>query len=168
MQYAIEVNGRTRHVSIHRADGRFMVRLDGRESTIDAVRVDAHTMSVLIGTSSHEATMATDAVSGQCTATADGVPMAVLLDARRRLGRRDDGEEGTGPQRIVAPMPGKVVRVLVGIGDSVHSRQSLVVIEAMKMENELGASRPGAVAEVHVGEGQSVDAGALLLVVRPV
>ena len=90
-------------------------------------------------------------------------PVAVTLNGRRRWGRKDDGAgAGSGPQRLVAPMPGKVVRVLVKAGDAVTARQPVVVVEAMKMENELRASRDGTVAEVHVREGQSVDAGALL------
>jgi biotin carboxyl carrier protein len=63
-------------------------------------------------------------------------------------------------------MPGKIVRVLVQTGDAVQARQPLVVMEAMKMENELRASRDGTVADVRVREGTSVDAGALLVVVR--
>ena len=63
-------------------------------------------------------------------------------------------------------MPGKVVRVLVKVGDAVVARQPLVVIEAMKMENELRAPRDGRVAEVHAGEGASVDRDALLVVIQ--
>jgi biotin carboxyl carrier protein len=64
-------------------------------------------------------------------------------------------------------MPGKIVRVLAKVGTAVQSRQPLVVVEAMKMENELRAIRNGIVSEVLVQEGQSVDAGTLLLVVAP-
>ena len=63
-------------------------------------------------------------------------------------------------------MPGKIVRLLVKAGDEVKARQGLVVVEAMKMENELRAARDGRVLDVSVVEGQSVDAGALLLVVE--
>jgi biotin carboxyl carrier protein len=96
-----------------------------------------------------------------------GTPVAVTLNGRRRWGRKDDGGgAGSGPQRLVAPMPGKVVRVLVKAGDTVAARQPVVVVEAMKMENELRASREGTVAEVQAREGMSVDAGALLLVIQ--
>jgi len=71
----------------------------------------------------------------------------------------------TGPQRVVAPMPGKVVRVLVKPGDPVRARQGLVVIEAMKMENELRAARDGTVTEVQAREAMSVEAGTLLVVI---
>ncbi len=94
-------------------------------------------------------------------------PIAVALNGRRRWGRKDDGSgSGSGPQRLAAPMPGKVVRVLVKAGDAVVARQPVVVVEAMKMENELRAGRAGTVAEIHVREGMSVDAGALLLVIQ--
>lgn len=166
MQYDVEINGRIRHVDVRRADGHFVVNLDGREWAIDAARVDAHTLSLLVGTASLEVTIATDPVSGHLAVGVDGARLPVALNGRRRWGRKDDGNAAMGPQRIVAPMPGKVVRVLVGVGDVVQSRQPLVVIEAMKMENELRASRSGAIALVQVREGQSVDAGALLMVVR--
>jgi biotin carboxyl carrier protein len=76
------------------------------------------------------------------------------------------GLAGAGPQRVVSPMPGKIVRVLVKAGDQVIARQGLVVVEAMKMENELRAARNGRVRELSVAEGQSVDAGTVLLVVE--
>ena len=63
-------------------------------------------------------------------------------------------------------MPGKIVRVFVRPGDTVTARQPLVVVEAMKMENELRANRDGTVAEVHVREGLSVEAGAPLIVIQ--
>jgi biotin carboxyl carrier protein len=64
-------------------------------------------------------------------------------------------------------MPGKIIRVLAKVGAAVQPRQPLIVVEAMKMENELRATRQGVVSELLVKEGQSVDAGALLLVVAP-
>ena len=71
-----------------------------------------------------------------------------------------------GPQRVIAPMPGKIVRVLVKAGDEVKARQGLVVVEAMKMENELRATRDGRVKDVHVAEGALVESGRLLLVIE--
>ena len=89
------------------------------------------------------------------------------MSGRRGGGRRQGGgAAGSGPLRIVAPMPGKVVRVLVKAGDAVLARQPVVVVEAMKMENELRADRDGMVAEIHVREGMSVDAGARLIVIQ--
>ena len=82
-----------------------------------------------------------------------------------RQNRGAIGASGSGPQRVTAPMPGKIVRLLVKAGDQVTVRQGLVVVEAMKMENELRAARDGRVREVSVPRAQSVDAGTVLLVV---
>jgi biotin carboxyl carrier protein len=167
MQYEVEIDGRTLPVHIRRIDGHYLVAVDGREWLVDAARVDGHTLSLLIETASHEVAIAPDRASGQLMVHVGGVPVLSALNSRRRWSRKDEGTAGSGPQRIVAPMPGKVARVLVAPGAVVVAGQPLVVIEAMKMENELRASREGTVAELHAQEGQSVDAGALLLVVAP-
>jgi biotin carboxyl carrier protein len=167
MRYEVEIDGRTRVVDVQRAEAIFVVSIDGQESRVDVERIDAHTLSLLTGTASHEVTLARDAVSGQIRVGVGPVSIGVTLNGRRRSGRRDDRGGATGPERLVAPMPGKVVRLLTRVGDSVQARQPVVVIEAMKMENELRASRAGTVVELMVQEGQSVDAGALLLVIAP-
>jgi biotin carboxyl carrier protein len=114
---------------------------------------------------SYDVTVAADA-GGRYVAHVGATPFAVMLNGGRRRRRDDGGQAGDGPQQIAAPMPGKVVRVLVKNGDTVLARQPLVVVEAMKMENELRAGRDGTVAEVHAKEGASVDAGALLVEIR--
>ena len=168
MHYEVEVDGRLRQVVVHRHDGQFVVSVDGRESAVDAVRVDAHTWSLLIGGASFEVTLAPDGAAGQLAVTVGHVPSIVALNGRRRWSRKDDGAtRGVGSDRLVAPMPGKIVRVLVKPGDTVAARQPLVVIEAMKMENELRASHDGVVKELTAREGQSVDAGTLLAIIGP-
>ena len=169
MQYEVEVGGRLLQMTVTRSGDGFAVAVDGRTRQVDAARIDAHTLSLLVDTVwSKEVSIAADPVGGQLGVHVGATPVAVTLNGRRRWGRKDEGA-GTasgGPQRLVAPMPGKVVRVLVKSGDPVTVRQPVVVVEAMKMENELRASREGTVAEIHVGEGMSVDAGALLLVIQ--
>jgi biotin carboxyl carrier protein len=191
MHYAVEVAGRIRQVHVERGDGRFVVTVDGRHHVVDAQRVDAHTVSLLMvgrpesrpdpsasegkasDTSaicvgdSYAVTLATDPVTKQLVVGVGAVTVPVALNGRRRSDRKDEAAHGAGPQRIVAPMPGKIVKVLVNKGDPVRARQPLVVIEAMKMENELRAAEAGAVAELHVQEGQSVDAGTLVALVGP-
>ena len=172
MQYEVEINGRLLRVTVCRVDGRFAVAIDRRQWMIDAARIDAHTWSLLIDegvrTSSHEVTLAASAEAGVLSGRVDGAPVAVCVNGRRRLGRKDEGAlaGGSGPLRVVAPMPGKIVRVLVRTGEAVQARQPLVVIEAMKMENELRAPGAGMVADIQVRDGQSVEAGALLAVIH--
>jgi len=95
-----------------------------------------------------------------------GIHELEVLDERRLRMRRATGKFSLeGPQRIDAPMPGKVVRVMVKVGDEVTEGQGLVVVEAMKMENELKSPKAGKVTEVHAVEGQAVESGAKLVIV---
>lgn len=175
MRYELEVEGRRRQVQVTRTNGRFDVEVDGRRWSIDAVRLDAQTLSLLIepadpraapsGGQSAEIILAANAGASSLTARVDGTPVQVTPNTRARQRGGGDGAQAGGPQRLMAPMPGKVVRVLVAKGDTVIARQAVVVVEAMKMENELRATRAGRVTEVVVRDGQSVEAGALLAVI---
>ncbi len=168
MQYEVEVNGQIRRVSVRRADGRFVVAVDDREWSVDAVRVDGHTLSMLVGTTSYDVSVVPDSSSGRMMLSVGPIVLSVSVNGRRRFRRREEAGVGAeGPQQLKAPMPGKVVRVLVKPGEPVRARQPILVIEAMKMENELRAASDGVVAEINVEEGQSVDAGALVAVVGP-
>ncbi len=187
MQYEAEINGRSRLVIVARDDGGFVVSIDGRSWRVDAARIDRHTLSLLVAdadtgirlkphaaagaheagrTVGYEVTVARDPATARLAVRVGATPVFVGLESGRRWRRKDEQHGGgSGPQRVVAPMPGKIVRVLVQTGEAVHARQPLVVIEAMKMENELRTARDGTVSEVHVREGASVDAGSVLLVI---
>lgn len=176
MRYEVEVQGRRRQVQVKRTNGRFAVEVDGRTWSVDAVRVDGHTWSLLTsdavdsessmaGGRSQEIMMATNPGVGTLTARVNGVAIEVNPNTRVQQGRGGEAGSSGGPQRVTAPMPGKVVRVLVKPGETVVARQPVVVIEAMKMENELRAARDGRVTDVAVRDGQSVEAGALLAVI---
>ena len=168
MQYEVEIGGRRLQVVVTRSGDGFAVSVDGHTRQVDAARIDAHTLSLVVdGVWSNEVSTATNPATGQLDVHVGATPIAVTLNGRRRWGRKNEGGgAGSGPQRLAAPMPGKVVRLLVRAGDRVAAKQPVVVVEAMKMENELRASREGTVAEIHVREGMSVDAGALLLVIQ--
>jgi biotin carboxyl carrier protein len=178
VQYELEISGRIRRVVVRRANDRFIVDLDGREWLIDARRVDGQTLSLLIHEGgedeagkvvageatdqwrSFDVSVAPNGAGGQLTVRVGTASIAVLANGRRARRRSDDRPgAGGGPQRLVAPMPGKILRILVAKGDRVKARQPIAVIEAMKMENELRALHDGTVGEVLVGEGQLVDAG---------
>jgi biotin carboxyl carrier protein len=91
------------------------------------------------------------------------VPVSIVDPRERLVRRRGTVSAGTGPRSIVSPMPGRIVKVLVREGDLVAAQQGLVVVEAMKMENELRAPRAGQVSAVKVVEGMSVEAKAVLV-----
>ena len=104
--------------------------------------------------------------NGERIVYVNGVAVPVAIMDPRLVRRRGTVSAETGPRSIVSPMPGRIVKVLVREGDVVAAQQGLVVVEAMKMENELRALRDGTVAEIHAREGTSVDAGVLLVVVK--
>jgi biotin carboxyl carrier protein len=94
------------------------------------------------------------------------IPLTIADNRRGVRPRGGDRDAGSGPRMIVAPMPGRIVKVLVKPDERVSPRQPLVVVEAMKMENELRAPRGGTIAEVRVSEGASVEANAVLVVLE--
>lgn len=184
MIFEIAIGDTLRTVGIVRKGGMLHVDLDGRTHIVDARRISDSVVSMLVQVDGASApSRSVDAAfavqqparrspgegGGDFDVHLDGRTIPVQIRAAGSFGRQNNAAAGapaTGPQRVVAPMPGKVVRVLVKPGDDVKTRQGLVVVEAMKMENELRAPRDGRVRDVAVAEGQSVDAGAVLLVVE--
>ncbi len=167
MIYEIEIAGTMRRVVVESIDGaRVRVTLDDqapREFDAHALASDRLTLVNLGSGRSHEVGFAPGPDAGDIVAYIRGIAIAGNVGARRNRG----GAGSThGVQRILAPMPGKVLRVLVAPGDDVKARQPLVVVEAMKMENELSSPRDGRVTDVAVAPGVSVEAGRLLVVVE--
>lgn len=174
MQYDVAIGERVRRVVVQRAGEGWRVTLDGVAHDVLAARVNSWGLSLLfkppdqdLHTRSVRAAVVAGRAPGDLDVYINGHHVPVGL---REAGapRRTSGAAETrgGPQRLLAPMPGRILRVLVAPGDVVKARQGLLVVEAMKMENELRATRDGRVVAVSVVEGQSVDAGAVLAVVE--
>jgi acetyl/propionyl-CoA carboxylase alpha subunit len=164
----LEIADRVRTVEVQRRADDFLVMVDGRRHLVRSARVDGSIWSLLVsdehgqGARSVEAGIVSHGGNGAFDVHIDGYRIPVQVrNGRSRPAK--DGRSAVGAQRISAPMPGKVVRILVKPGDEVQARQVLVVVEAMKMENELRAPRHGRVSGVFVGEGESVDAGTALV-----
>jgi biotin carboxyl carrier protein len=169
--FEVEVNGRGRTVSVDRtAPGRFLVRVAGRSLDVEAVRVGSFGLSLLLGgptSASREVQIVPTSARGELLVGMEGRTAAAAVDGRR-TGRpgTDGGAHAAGEQKVVAPMPGRVVRVLVTAGDEVSAKQAVVVVEAMKMENELRSPKAGRVKDVSVVPGTSVEAGRVLIVIE--
>ena len=172
MTFEVELNGRTRSVSIERAGrhDRFRVTVDGVATLVDAQRSEEFGVSLLFPEAAHggaRVSLAPGSAPGELLAYLRGRSAAVTVNGRRTgRGAADTGTGAHGEQKVVAPMPGRVVRVLVAAGDEVQARQPVVVVEAMKMENELRSPKTGRVKDVPVGAGASVEAGRVLMVIE--
>jgi len=171
MTFDIEINGHGRTISIERAAAdRYRVIVNGRAQLVDAARVGSFGLSLLTDGadgSSREIQVAPGTAPGEMLVVIDGRSVAVVVNGRRTgHGAGDADAHARGEQTVVAPMPGRVVRVLVGAGDEVNARQPIVVVEAMKMENELRSPKAGRVKDVAVTPGTSVEAGRVLIVIE--
>jgi acetyl/propionyl-CoA carboxylase alpha subunit len=171
MTFQVEINGRSRTLSVERTGrGRYRVTIDGRPREIDAARVGGFGLSLLLDGErgvSREVQVAPVGTAGELLVRLDGRTVTATMNGRR-TGRAaaDASAQSPGDQPVVAPMPGRIVRVLVARGDTVAARQAVVVVEAMKMENELRAPKDGRVKEVAVEPGASVEAGRVLVVIE--
>jgi len=156
------VEGRTIRVEVRGGEGRYSVSLDASTLEVDIVPVGRHFASLLLAGESHEVGIEKRPDGFVIQFPGDAVSVLLAESAR---GAAAPARKAHGPGRLLAPMPGRVVRVLEQAGAEVAAGQGLVVIEAMKMENELASPRAGRVLEVAVLEGQAVEAGALLALV---
>jgi biotin carboxyl carrier protein len=134
---------------------------DGPEQSADVRTPEPCVYSILLDGRSYDARI--EETSAGLVVVIDGYRFEISVHDPRRWSRKSAGRGGEGRQEIVAPMPGKVVRVLVAPGDPVTPGQGLVVVEAMKMQNELRAARAARVLAVSAVEGATVTAGEVLL-----
>jgi biotin carboxyl carrier protein len=166
MKYEVVINGARRNVEFTpQTNGASSVTLtvDGRLVEADAVRISRGAYSILLGGRSLEVT-AEETSSGLLLRTNGREFQVEIFDPRSWRRRRGAGIELEGRQQLVAPMAGKIVRVLVAAGEQVSAGQGLLVIEAMKMQNEIRSPKSGTVEKV-AREGQTVNAGEVLAIV---
>jgi acetyl/propionyl-CoA carboxylase alpha subunit len=159
----LEVEGKKRWVELPSSVlvGAMECVVDGNIIAANARMLQPGVMSLVI-----------DGKQYRCVLDGDGVLIGgrrfafELNDPRSLQGRRSAGGGAAGPRSVKAPMPGRLVRVLVAVGDEVVEQQGVIVIEAMKMQNELKSPKAGRVARVAVAVGDTVGAGDVLVVVE--
>jgi biotin carboxyl carrier protein len=166
MKFEVQLQGgsgkKQRVVELERDGGGYQVLLDGKRVTADAVQIAPNTISLLLEGQSFEIHVA-PAVDGTLKLQCGPHEFAAeVVDPRAWRGRRHGAVEAPGRQSITAPMPGKVIRLLVKAGDDVQAGQGLVVVEAMKMQNEIRSPKKGKVERLLANEGQTVNAGDIL------
>jgi biotin carboxyl carrier protein len=152
-------------IELQRTGSECRFRVDGGPERIaDVRRAEPGVYSVLIDGRSYEARV--EEGDGGVVVIIDGHRFPLEVRDPRRLTRRAAFAGAAGRQTITAPMPGKVVRVLAAVGDVVEAGQGILVVEAMKMQNELRASKAGRVAALSASQDATVAAGEVLAVIE--
>ncbi len=167
MAYIAGSGGREYRLDVRSDRDGLRVRLDDRELRVDLLRVDPALYSLLIDGRSYEIHVLES--DEALMVLVDGQPFRVeIQDEQERRLRAAVGKGDAKPaKRVVsAPMPGKVVKLLVRPGEAVQAGDGVIVVEAMKMENELKAPVAGTVKEVRVEEGKAVSGGDVLVVIE--
>jgi biotin carboxyl carrier protein len=167
MKYDVFLDGTRRSVELTRSadePSRLVATIDGRRVEADAVKISLGVYSILLGGRSIEVRAETLADS-LLVHTAGREYRVEIVDPRSWRRSRSAGIDLAGRQQISAPMAGKVVRVLVASGQQVETGQGLLVVEAMKMQNEIRSPKTGTVERLLAKEGQTVNAGEILAVI---
>jgi len=162
MKYEVRIGGKTRVVELTRNSETWRISLDGNPLDADAVEVATNTFSILLDGESYEVRITPKPDGKLVVNTSTEEFTCEVTDPRAWRGRRHGAMEAEGRQQITAPMPGKVVRVLANAGDKVEAGQGILVVEAMKMQNEIRSPKSGRVEKILVSEGQAVNSGDVL------
>ena len=161
MIYEVTIGEQTYQVELVRTAVGWKCKLGGREFAMDAVFIGNGVLSILALGKSFEAQQ--DTTAGGTTIVVGRQRFNVTVrDPRSLRSRSRSDTSGQGVKKLVAPMPGKVVRVLAEVGTPVDIGQAVLVIEAMKMQNELKSLKKGRVSKLNVREGAAVEAGQTL------
>jgi biotin carboxyl carrier protein len=164
MTYDVTIDGRSYQLELTRAENNWSCRLNGREMEVDAIAVCRDILSLRIGNNAYE--VKRERTSDGMRLWVGALPFAVEVRDPRSLRGRTRASNDQGPRKLTAPMPGKVVRVLVHEGDIVEAGVGVAVVEAMKMQNEIKSPKKGTVQKLLVSEGAAVNAGDVLAVVE--
>ncbi len=164
MKLEIQLDGKSHAMELAWSDGRLACSIDGAPLAADAVEIAPGIYSILLNGRSFEVRVDSHPEGLRIHTGHREFPVRVV-DPRSWRGKHGHSAEAEGRQQVVAPMPGKVVRLLVNQGDTVEAGQGLLVVEAMKMQNEIRAPKSGSVERLLVTAGQAVNSGQVLVVV---
>ena len=164
MTYDIAIDGKHYRLDLDRQDGRWTCRIDGREIEVDAVLARPNVLSLRIGNKAYE--VKCERVASDQHVWVGSARFAVEVRDPRSLRSRSRSADDHGPRKLTAPMPGKVVRVLVAEGAEIDAGGGVLVVEAMKMQNEVKSPKKGTVQKILAKEGAAVNAGDVLAIVE--
>ena len=164
MTYDIAIDGKSYRLDLNQAEGRWSCRVDGRDVAVDAVLARPNVLSLRIGNTVYE--VKCERVPGEVHIWVGSRRFSAEVRDPRSLRGRVGAADDQGPKKLSAPMPGKVVRVILHPGDEVEAGTGVLVVEAMKMQNEVKSPKKGTIQKILVSEGTAVNAGDVLAIVE--
>jgi biotin carboxyl carrier protein len=165
MIYNVTIDGTEHRLNLEFAGGRWRCQVEGHEMEMDAVLTRPDVLSVVIAGKAYD--IRRERIGADVRIWVGDRPhVASVQDPRSLRGRRERSDHGGGARQLVAPMPGKVIRFLVEEKAVVEAGQGVVVVEAMKMQNEIKSPKQGVVVKLVVAEGAAVNAGDVLAIVE--
>jgi biotin carboxyl carrier protein len=166
MKYEILIDGHSHQVELERADKGYQCTVDGEPFALNVVMTARDVLSIIHDGRHYEAKREYSLLGETHIIVGSERFAAEVRDPRSLRSRRAAAGVEAGPARIIAPMPGKIVRLIAAEGDEVEAGQGLVVVEAMKMQNEIKATKKGKLTKIAVKENSAVNAGDLLAIVE--
>jgi biotin carboxyl carrier protein len=165
MVYDVIVSGKPHRLELEKVNGVWQCHLDGKEVQFDAVLTGRDVLSLLVDGRSYEVKREQTATDLHLWVGGTRFPVE-LRDPRSLRSRQAAAADEKGPRKILAPMPGRVVRLLAAEQSEVEAGQGVVVVEAMKMQNEIKSPKKGIVKKVVAAAGAAVNAGDVLAIVE--
>ncbi|MFW5687899.1 MAG: biotin/lipoyl-containing protein [Bacteroidota bacterium] len=169
MSYEVKVNGRTAKVQLLQWDGSHVrIRVDEKEYNLDFEKVNPGIFSMIHDHNSYNIELIPgENVKKYTINTYNKSYEAEIIDAESKYqAARMKGGDDDAENTVVAPIPGKVVKIPVNIGDTIEAGQTLVIFSAMKMESEFKAKKEGVVKDIRVKEGDTVEAKKVMVVIE--
>lgn len=164
MTYDIAIDGKSYRLDLNQTDRGWSCRVDGRDVEVDAVLARPNVLSLRIGNKAYE--VKCERVGADVHIWVGSRRFSTEVRDPRSLRGRVRSVHDQGPKKLTAPMPGKIVRVLVSQGTEVEAGAGVLVVEAMKMQNEVKSPQKGRIQKILVSEGAAVNAGDVLAIVE--
>jgi biotin carboxyl carrier protein len=164
MIYDVSIDDKNYRLELNQVEAHWSCRVDGREIDVDAVLARPNVLSLRIGNNAYE--VKCERVANEIHIWVGSRRFAPEVRDPRSLRSRGRAVDEHGPRRLTAPMPGKVVRILLAQGSEVEAGAGVLVVEAMKMQNEVKSPKKGMIQKILVSEGTAVNAGDVLAIVE--
>jgi biotin carboxyl carrier protein len=164
MTYDVIIDGKHHRLELNRSEAGWACRLDGHDVAVDPVLVRPDVLSLRIGDQAYE--VKCESVGGEMYLWVGSRRHSAEVRDPRSLRGRSREVDDQGPRKLTAQMPGKVVRLLVTAGSEVEAGAGILVVEAMKMQNEIKSPKKGTIQKILVSIGAAVNAGDVLAVVE--